>query len=112
MATAARIKAKIRKGDTVFVIAGRERGKSGKVLRVEPDARRVFVERLNLVKRHRKARGPQAPGGVVEKEAPLHLSNVMLMCGKCNKPVRVGRHRLADGRLVRFCRECKEQVDA
>jgi large subunit ribosomal protein L24 len=71
----------------------------------------VFVERLNIVKRHRKPRGPQAPGGIVEKEAAIHISNVMVMCGKCNQPVRVGRSRLEDGRQVRLCRRCKEQLD-
>ncbi len=105
------VKVKIKKGDTVMVIAGRARGKTGKVLRVSPAVGRIFVERLNLVKRHRKPRGPQAPGGIVEKEAPLAISNVMVLCGKCNRPVRVGRRRLEDGRLVRFCRTCKEQLD-
>lgn len=105
------VKVKIKKGDTVVVIAGRARGKTGKVLRVSPAVGRIFVERLNLVKRHRKPRGPQAPGGIVEKEAPFAISNVMVLCGKCNRPVRVGRRRLEDGSLVRFCRTCKEQLD-
>lgn len=105
-------KAKIKKGDTVLVTAGRERGKSGKVLRVAPDEGRVFVERLNVVKRHQKARGPQAPSGIVEKEAPIALSNVMILCGKCNRPVRVGRKVLGDGRRVRVCRRCGEQVES
>lgn len=104
-------KVKIKKGDTVLVIAGGARGKTGKVLRVAAAEGRVFVERLNLVKRHRKGRGPQAPGGIIEKEAPFRISNLMVLCGKCNKPVRVGRRRLEDGRLVRFCRSCKEQLD-
>lgn len=102
---------KIKKGDTVMVVAGRARGKTGKVLRISAAAGRVFVERLNLVKRHRKAQGPQSPGGIVEKEAPFHISNIMVLCGKCNRPVRVGRRRLEDGRFVRFCRSCKEQLD-
>jgi len=103
--------AHIRKGDTVMVIAGRERGKSGKVLRVLPEKGRVTVERLNLVKRHTKARGAQSQYGIVEKEAPLHVSNVMMMCDKCNAPVRMGKRRLEDGRSVRVCRRCKEQLD-
>ncbi|MGH7819677.1 MAG: 50S ribosomal protein L24 [Candidatus Binatia bacterium] len=112
MADRAIRKLKIRKGDTVMVVAGRERGKSGKVLRVVRDEGRLIVERLNVVKRHRKPRGPQAPGGIVEKEAPIRLSNVMLVCGKCNRPVRIGRKRLEDGRAVRVCRGCGEQIES
>ncbi len=103
---------KIKKGDTVLVVSGRERGKSGKVTRVAPDRQQVFVERLNVVKRHQKPRGAtQGGGGIVEKEAPLRLSKVMYLCGKCNEPTRLGRKQLEDGRLVRFCRSCNEQVD-
>jgi large subunit ribosomal protein L24 len=105
------MRAQIRKNDTIMVIAGRERGKTGKVLRVIPDRDRVLVERLNLVKRHTKARGPQSPQGIVEKEAPLHRSNVMIMCDKCNVPVRMGKKPLQDGRSVRVCRRCGEQLD-
>jgi large subunit ribosomal protein L24 len=94
-----------------MVIAGRERGKTGKVIRVLPERHRATVERLNIVKRHTKARGPQTPYGVVEKEAPIHLSNLMVMCDKCNAPVRMGKLRLEDGRSVRVCRRCKEQID-
>ena len=105
------MRATIRKNDTVMVIAGRDRGKTGKVLRVFPERERVTVERLNMVKRHTKARGPQAPSGIVEKEAPIHRSNVMVMCDKCNAPVRMGKRRLEDGRSVRVCRACNEQLD-
>ena len=105
-------KLKIKKGDTVLVVSGRERGKSGKVTRVAPDHRHLFVERLNVVKRHQKPRGPRGGGGIVEKEAPLPISNVMYLCGKCNEPVRVGRKQLEDGRRVRVCRACGEQIDS
>jgi len=105
------MRAHLRKNDTVMVIAGRERGKTGKVIRVLPERHRATVERLNIVKRHTKARGPQTPYGVVEKEAPIHLSNLMVMCDKCNAPVRMGKLRLEDGRSVRVCRRCKEQID-
>lgn len=105
------VKTKIKKGDHVMVTGGRHRGKSGKVLKVLPTEGRVFIERLNIVKRHQKPRGPQALGGIVEKEAPLAISNVMIVCQKCNRPVRVGRRRLEDGRRVRFCRRCQEQVE-
>ena len=74
----------------VMVVAGRERGKTGKVLRVLPDSGKATVERLNLVKRHSKPRGAASPGGIVEKEAPLDISNLMFFCERCNAPVRVG----------------------
>ncbi len=94
-----------------MVITGKERGKTGKVLRVLPEKGRATVEHLNLVKRHSKPRGPQAQGGIVEKEAAIHLSNLMIMCEKCNAPVRIGRRRLEDGGSVRVCRRCQEQLD-
>jgi large subunit ribosomal protein L24 len=105
------MRASIRKNDTVMVVAGRERGKTGKVVRVIPEKCRAIVERLNMVKRHTKARGPQSPYGIVEKEAPIHISNLMIMCDKCNAPVRMGKLQLEDGRSVRVCRRCKEQLD-
>ena len=101
----------VRKNDSVMVIAGKERGKTGKVLRVLPDKDAVIVERLNMVKRHTKPRGPQQPGGIVEKEASIHASNIMLMCDKCNAPVRIGRKILADGKKIRVCRRCNEALD-
>lgn len=103
--------ARVRKNDTVMVIAGKERGKIAKVLRVQPEDNRAVVERLNLVKRHMRPRGPQSPGGVVEKEAPIHLSNLMLMCERCNAPVRVGSRQLQDGTKARFCRRCDASLD-
>jgi large subunit ribosomal protein L24 len=103
--------ARIRKNDTVMVLTGRERGKTGKVIRVMAEKDRAAVERLNIVKRHTKARGPQSPYGIVEKEAPIHISNLMIMCDKCNAPVRMGKLRLEDGRSVRICRRCGEQLD-
>jgi large subunit ribosomal protein L24 len=99
-------KVKIRKNDTVMVIAGRDRGKTGKVLRVMPREGRVVVERLNIVKRHTKPRGAASPGGIVEKEAPIDLSNVMVMCDRCNAPVRIGIKLNADGGKSRICRRC------
>jgi len=97
---------RLRRNDNVIVIAGRERGKTGKILRVLTERDRVLIERLNLVKRHIKARGVQQQGGIVEKEASLHASNVQLLCGRCNKPARVGNRRLDDGRGVRICKRC------
>ncbi len=101
----------IRKNDSVMVIAGRERGKTGKVLRVLSDKDAAIIERVNLVKRHSRPRGPQQPGGIVEKEAKIHLSNLMLMCDKCNAPVRAGRKVLPDGEKVRICRRCGDPLD-
>jgi len=101
----------IHKNDSVMVIAGRERGKTGKVLRVLPDKNAAIIERVNLVKRHSKPRGPQQPGGIVEKEAMIHASNLMIMCDKCNAPVRIGRKTLSDGKKIRICRRCKEALD-
>jgi large subunit ribosomal protein L24 len=104
------IKYKVRKNDNVMVIKGRERGKTGKVLRVLPEAGRVVVERLNLVKRHSKQRGPQSPSGIVEKEAPLRIENVMIFCDRCNAPVRVGVKAATDGSSMRICRRCGEAL--
>jgi len=101
----------IRKNDSVMVITGRERGKTGKVLKVIPDESRAVIERVNLVKRHTRARGPQQPGGIVEKEASIHLSNLMAMCDKCNAPVRLGYKIMPDGKKVRVCRRCSETLD-
>lgn len=101
----------IRKNDSVMVIAGKERGKTGKVLRVISDKEAALIERVNLVKRHSRPRGPQQPGGIVEKEAKIHLSNLMLMCDKCNAPVRVGRKNLSDGQKMRICRRCGEPLE-
>jgi large subunit ribosomal protein L24 len=99
-------KFKIRKNDTVMVIAGRDRGKTGKVLRVLPARGRLIVERLNMVKRHTKPRGAASPGGIVEREAPLDISNVMVLCDRCNAPVRIGIKFAADGSKSRICRRC------
>jgi large subunit ribosomal protein L24 len=101
---------RLRKDDTVMVIAGRERGKTGKVLRILADRDRVIIERVNMVKRHVKPRGVQQPGGIQEKEASIHLSNVLPMCGRCNKPTRVGSRRLTDGEVQRICKRCGEPI--
>ena len=104
-------RSRIHKNDTGMVIAGKERGKTGKVLRVIGEKSRIVIERLNVVKRHQKSRGAQQPGGVVEKEASIDLSNVQPVCPRCDKPARVGSRRLEDGGAVRICRRCGEQID-
>jgi large subunit ribosomal protein L24 len=103
-------KFKVRKNDTVMIIVGRDRGKTGKVLRVLPVQGRVIVERLNIVKRHTKPRGAASPGGIVEREAPLDISNVMVLCDRCNAPVRIGLKFAADGSRSRMCRRCGDVV--
>ncbi len=101
----------IRRDDNVLVTAGRERGKTGKVRQVLVDDSRVVVEGVNIVKRHMKPRSATArQAGIIEKEAPLHVSNVALLCPKCNKPTRVGHRFLPDGSKVRYCKRCNEQI--
>jgi large subunit ribosomal protein L24 len=101
----------VRKGDTVAVIAGRERGKRGKVLRVSPEKGRVLVEHVNMVKKHQRPTQRLRQGGIIEREGALALSNVLLVCGRCNKPSRTGIKVLADGRKARVCKRCGESVD-
>ncbi|HHD11380.1 MAG TPA: 50S ribosomal protein L24 [Deltaproteobacteria bacterium] len=104
-------KFKIRKDDNVIVIAGKEKGKTGKVIRVLPDKAMALVEKLNMVKRHQKPTPKYPQGGIIEKEAPIHISNLMIICDKCKKGVRVGRKFLEDGKKVRFCKSCGEVLD-
>jgi len=107
-----RLASPIRKNDTVLVIAGRDRGKRGRVLRVLPDKTRVIVEGVNFIKRHTRP-NPQknVKGGIVEREASLHASNVQLLCPECGAQTRIGRKILGDGRKVRICRKCEGVVD-
>jgi len=101
----------IRKNDMVLVIAGKDRGKKGKVRFAYPKDERLLVEGINFIKRHSRARGAVRQAGIIEREAPIQVSNVMLLCNKCNHPVRVGFHFLADGKKVRICRSCGEVID-
>ncbi len=102
----------IRKNDQVVVRAGKDRGKRGRVLSVLPEKNRVIVEGVNLIKRHTRP-NPQKniKGGIVEREASLHASNVQLVCPECGAQTRVGRKLLGDGRKVRICRKCEGVVD-
>lgn len=100
----------VRKKDVVQVMSGKEKGKTGKILRVSQKHGRVVIEKLNLVKRHSKPTGKDA-GGIVEKEAPLYASNVLLFCDKCGRGVRTVRKALENGKKVRFCTKCKTQLD-
>ncbi len=102
---------KIRKNDTVLVIAGKDRGKKGRVRQALPKNNVVTVDGINMIKRHSRARGAARQAGIIELEAPLRVSNVMLVCNKCNKPTRVGFRFLDDGRKARICRSCHEAID-
>lgn len=108
----ASVKLNVRKNDVVVVIAGKEKGKTGKVLRVIPETGYVFVEKINLVKRHSRPSSVQKQGGIIEKEAPLDVCKVLVRCPKCNTGRRVGHKKLEDGTKVRICRKCKEVLDA
>ena len=102
----------IRRNDNVVVITGKDRGKRGRVLKVVPSTNRLIVEGVNFIKRHTKPNPQrQIKGGVVEREASLHASNVQLVCPECGKPTRLGRKILGDGRKVRICRKCEGVVD-
>lgn len=102
---------KIRKNDTVLITKGRDRGKKGKVRFAYPKDERLIVEGINKVKKSLRSGGEAKPGGIIEREAPIRISSVMLLCNKCNKPARLGLRTLKDGKKVRFCRVCKEVID-
>jgi large subunit ribosomal protein L24 len=101
----------VKKDDMVMIIAGKDKGKSGKILRVLPGKGRVVIENLNVVKRHSRPTRTNAQGGILEKEAPIDASNVVLVCDSCNKPTRTGIRFLEDGSKARFCKKCNEIVD-
>jgi large subunit ribosomal protein L24 len=104
-------KTKIRKGDTVIVVTGRERGKTGKVLSVDRANGKVVVEKLNIMKRHTKPNQKLRQGGILEKEAPLAISNVMFLCPVTHKPTRLGIRRQEGGRRARLSKQSKELVE-
>jgi large subunit ribosomal protein L24 len=101
----------MKKNDKVIVISGKEKGKIGTILKVDYEKKRVVVEKVNMVKKHARPGGKQAQGGIIEKEAPLHVSNLMLICGKCAEATRIGKRTLEDGSKVRICKKCGELVD-
>jgi large subunit ribosomal protein L24 len=104
-------KSRIKKDDQVMVVTGKEKGKTGTVTIVTLGKGTVMIDKLNIVKRHMKPSAKHKHGGIVEKEAPIAISNVMLICGKCKRPVRMGIRRLADGSRVRYCKKCDEVLD-
>jgi large subunit ribosomal protein L24 len=101
----------IKKNDLVMVTTGKEKGKSGRVLKSFPEKQKVLIEKINFIKKHARPHGQQRQGGILEKEAPLHISNVMLLCEKCNKPVRIGHRTLEGSKKARVCRKCGEIFD-
>lgn len=101
----------IKKEDTVYVIAGKEKGKKGRVLLVDQEKNRVLVEKVNIIKKHMKPNKKYAQGGIIEKEAPIAISNVLFFCPKCSKPAKIGATLLESGKKHRMCKKCKEVID-
>lgn len=101
---------RIKKNDTVYVTAGKDKGKTGKVLKIFPAKDKAIVEKINLVKKHMKQTRQDRPGGIIEKENPVYLSNLMLYCAKCKKATRVGYKILKDKSKMRICAKCKEVI--
>ncbi|MDY6835825.1 MAG: 50S ribosomal protein L24 [Chloroflexota bacterium] len=102
---------KIRKNDTVLIIAGKDKGKKGKVRHAYPKDDSVLVEGMNMIKRHARARGVARQAGIIQRESPIDVSSVKLICEKCNKPTRIGFRFLADGKKIRYCHRCNEVVE-
>jgi len=102
---------RIKKGDTVTVITGKNKGKSGRVLSVSVAQGRLLIEGINIVKKHMKPNKKYTQGGIIEKEAPVNISNVMLLCPKCSKPTRIAAAGLDSDKKTRMCKKCKEVID-
>jgi large subunit ribosomal protein L24 len=105
-------KCHIRKDDKVKVIAGKDKGKIGKVLRLKRKNNRLIIENINMMKKHARPSAKHRQGGIIESESPIHSSNVMLMCSKCVTPVRIKMKRFEDGKKIRVCRKCNEIIDS
>jgi len=101
---------KIRKNDMVHILAGRDKGKTGRVFKVYPGEERALVEGINYVKKHARKSQANPQGGIVQKESPIHISSLALLCKTCNKPARIGINILADGTKSRYCKRCKEVI--
>jgi len=102
--------AKIRKNDTVRVIAGKDKGKSGKIITVFPGKGRALVQGINFIKKHAKRTREDQQGGIIQMESPMSVSNLMVVCQKCNKITRIGFSTLTDGTKTRICKKCKELI--
>jgi large subunit ribosomal protein L24 len=101
----------LKKNDKVIVLSGKDKGKIGAVLKIDSEKTRAIIEKLNVVKRHSKAGAKGAKGGIIEKEAPIPISNLMVICNKCAEPTRVGKRILEDGSKVRTCKKCGELLN-
>jgi large subunit ribosomal protein L24 len=101
----------IRKNDTVKVITGKYRGRTGRVLSVVPDKDSILIEKINVIKKHMKPNKTYSQGGIIEKEAPVNISNVMLVCPKCEKQTKIGATMIEGGEKHRTCKKCKEAID-
>ncbi len=101
----------IKKNDIVYVISGADKGKKGRVIEALPSENRVIVEKVNIIKRHQRPTQQQRQGGIIEREAKIHRSNVQIFCTKCDKPVRIGHKRLENGKKARICVKCGEMFD-
>jgi large subunit ribosomal protein L24 len=104
-------KVHVKKGDTVIVISGEDKGKKGKVLKVMPNEKKILVEGINIVTKHKKPNGQAQQGGIIHEEAPIYSSKVLLYCNTCGKGVRYGRKILDNGQKVRYCKVCGENID-
>ena len=102
---------KIKKDDKVMVLSGKEKGKIGAVLKVDAKKGRAIVEKVNMVKRHSRPSAKNVQGGIIEKEASIHISNLMIVCNKCAEPTRIGKRILEDGSKVGICKKCGEIVN-
>lgn len=101
---------KIKKNDKVKILSGKDKGKSGKILRIDADGDKVYVERLNIISRHTRQKDQTKPGGIIKKEGPINISNVILVCPNCGKPARVGFETKDSGEKIRICKKCKQQI--
>ncbi|MGD0281354.1 MAG: 50S ribosomal protein L24 [Dissulfurispiraceae bacterium] len=101
----------IKKGDIALVMTGKNKGKKGRILSVSPAAAKITIEGINIIKRHTKPNKTYSQGGIIEKEGPIHISNVMFVCPKCSKPTRIGNTVLDGGKKLRTCKKCKEVLD-
>lgn len=106
------IKIKIKKDDKVKVLTGKDKGKIGKVLKVVKKTNRAVVENINVVKTHQKPSQANPQGGIVNKNMPMNVSNLMVMCNSCVKPTRIAMKQLEDGKRVRICKKCNQQIDS
>lgn len=105
------MKLKVKKNDNVEIIAGKEKGKRGKVLLIFPEEQKLIVEKLNMVKRHSRPTGQTKQGGIIEKEGKINISNALVICARCNRGIRIGYKVLESGEKIRTCKSCGEEID-